>query len=137
MLMHLGILSLVSFADLTFGMLMVHFFTFDPRWFGENPRKGEKKVVLFDGVCGMCNRSVNLLMSIDARNLLLFSPLQGEFAAREDKEDAKTADEQAAAQRKIDAAKAKVEFCQSPNEGMELYNFAKKKLKKITCTICC
>ena len=89
MLMHLGILSLVSFADLTFGMLMVHFFTFDPRWFGENPRKGEKKVVLFDGVCGMCNRSVNLLMSIDARNLLLFSPLQGEFAAREAKEDAK------------------------------------------------
>ena len=28
-------------------------------------------------------------MSIDARNLLLFSPLQGEFAAREAKEDAK------------------------------------------------
>ena len=87
--MHLGILSLVSFADLTFGMLMVHFFTFDPSWFGENPLKGEKKVVLFDGVCGMCNRAVNLLMSIDARNLLLFSPLQGEFAAREAKEDAK------------------------------------------------
>ena len=37
----------------------------------------------------------------------------------------------------IDAAKAKVEFCQSPNEGMELYNFAKTKLKKITCEICC
>ena len=45
MLMHLGILSVVSFADLTFGMMMVHFFTFDPRWFGEKPRKGEKKVV--------------------------------------------------------------------------------------------
>jgi predicted DCC family thiol-disulfide oxidoreductase YuxK len=28
-------------------------------------------------------------MSIDARNLLVFSPLQGEFAAREAKEDAK------------------------------------------------
>ncbi len=37
----------------------------------------------------------------------------------------------------IDAAKAKVEYCQSPNEGMELYNFAKKKLKKITCDVCC
>ena len=37
----------------------------------ENPQKGVKKVVLFDGVCGMCNRSVNLLMSIDARNLLV------------------------------------------------------------------
>ena len=37
----------------------------------------------------------------------------------------------------IDAAKAKVEFCQSPNEGMELYDFTWKKLKKITCEICC
>ena len=37
----------------------------------------------------------------------------------------------------IDAAKAKVEFCQSPNEGMELYDFAKTKLKKITCEVCC
>jgi hypothetical protein len=37
----------------------------------------------------------------------------------------------------IDAAKAKVEYCQSPNEGMELYNFAKKKLEKITCSVYC
>lgn len=37
----------------------------------------------------------------------------------------------------IDAAKAKVEYCQSPNEGMELYDFAKKKLSKITCDVCC
>lgn len=37
----------------------------------------------------------------------------------------------------IDAAKAKVEYCQSPNEGMELYKFAKKKLEKITCDVCC
>ena len=37
----------------------------------------------------------------------------------------------------IDAAKAKVEYAHSPHEGMELYNFAKNKLKKITCDICC
>tara|TARA_Y100000034_G_C6819205_1_gene368781 strand:- start:404 stop:952 length:549 start_codon:yes stop_codon:yes gene_type:complete len=37
----------------------------------------------------------------------------------------------------IDAAKAKIEYCQSPSEGMELYNFAKKKLTKITCDVCC
>ena len=38
----------------------------------------------------------------------------------------------------IDAAKAKVEYCHSPTEGMQLYNFAKKKLKKITCSSeCC
>jgi len=30
--MHLSILSLVGFADLTMGMVMVHLFTFDPAW---------------------------------------------------------------------------------------------------------
>jgi hypothetical protein len=33
-LMHVGILALVSFADLSAGMLMVHLFTFDSRWPG-------------------------------------------------------------------------------------------------------
>ena len=32
--MHLGVLALVSFADLTVGMLMVHVFTLDSRWLG-------------------------------------------------------------------------------------------------------
>jgi hypothetical protein len=32
--MHIGILALVSFADLSAGMLMLHFFTFDSRWPG-------------------------------------------------------------------------------------------------------
>ena len=31
-IMHLGILVLIDFADLTCGMLMVHAFTFDPAW---------------------------------------------------------------------------------------------------------
>jgi hypothetical protein len=30
--MHLGIVTLVSFADLTLGMLMLHLYTFYPRW---------------------------------------------------------------------------------------------------------
>jgi len=30
--MHLGLLLVVDFADLTLGMLMIHFFTFDPDW---------------------------------------------------------------------------------------------------------
>ena len=37
----------------------------------------------------MCNRSVDFFMGIDSRNLLKYSPLQGEFAAREAKEDTK------------------------------------------------
>lgn len=30
---HLGILALVNFSDLTFGMLMIHLFTFESNWF--------------------------------------------------------------------------------------------------------
>jgi hypothetical protein len=38
----------------------------------------------------------------------------------------------------IDAAVAKVEYCQSANDGMELYNYAMKRLNKIDCSsICC
>ena len=33
----------------------------------------------------------------------------------------------------IDAAKAKVEYANTPDEGLELYNYAYKRLKKITC----
>ena len=36
----------------------------------------------------------------------------------------------------IDAAVAKVEYCASPQAGLELYNFAKRKLDKITCPTC-
>jgi len=36
-----------------------------------------KWVVLFDGVCGLCNRTVDWLMSRDKRGLLCFAPLQG------------------------------------------------------------
>jgi hypothetical protein len=34
---HIGILLVVSFADLSFGMIMIHLFTFDPSWL---PAKG-------------------------------------------------------------------------------------------------
>ena len=38
----------------------------------------------------------------------------------------------------IDAAIAKVEYCNSPREGMNLYDYAKKRLQKISCkTIGC
>jgi hypothetical protein len=30
--LHIGIMGLVSFADLSAGMIMLHLFTFDPRW---------------------------------------------------------------------------------------------------------
>jgi len=33
----------------------------------------------------------------------------------------------------IDAAKSNVEYCTSPNKGMEIYNYAYKRLYKISC----
>ena len=36
----------------------------------------------------------------------------------------------------LDAAKAKVEFCHEPEQGMELYRYAVKLLSKIDCKTC-
>lgn len=36
----------------------------------------------------------------------------------------------------IKAAKAKVDFCHEPKEGMDLYEYAKKRLDKLACTVC-
>jgi hypothetical protein len=36
----------------------------------------------------------------------------------------------------LDAAKAKVEFCQEPQKGMTLYNYAIKLLNKFDCKTC-
>ena len=73
--MHLGILSMVNFADLTIGMLMIHVFTFDPRWI--KPRLKGDRILFFDGVCGLCNSSVDFFMQQDADQALKFAPLQG------------------------------------------------------------
>lgn len=37
------------------------------------------RVVLFDGVCGLCNKSINILIKLDKNNILKYTSLQGEF----------------------------------------------------------
>jgi predicted DCC family thiol-disulfide oxidoreductase YuxK len=44
---------------------------------GPSPRKG---LVLFDGVCVLCDRSMRWLLDADRRGVLSFAPLQGETA---------------------------------------------------------
>lgn len=39
-------------------------------------------IVFFDGVCGFCNKSVDLLIKLDDRERLRFAPIQGETAKR-------------------------------------------------------
>jgi len=38
-------------------------------------------VLLFDGLCGLCNRTVRLLLRLDRRGALRFAPLEGDLAA--------------------------------------------------------
>ncbi len=73
--MHLGILLLVDFADLSFGMLMIHFFTFDPEWF---PARSDVRqpVLFYDGECGLCNAVLRFLLREDDGGRVKFAPLQ-------------------------------------------------------------
>lgn len=41
-----------------------------------------KSIVLFDGVCGLCNRSVKFILEREKKSKLLFSPLQSEHAKK-------------------------------------------------------
>ena len=43
-------------------------------------KEDRQQIVLFDGVCGMCNASVDFILSRDRDKKFLFSPLQGKFA---------------------------------------------------------
>lgn len=75
--MHLGILLMVDFADLSFGMLMIHLFTFDPQWLA-GKRDARRPVLLYDGECGLCNAVVRFLLREDVDARMRFAPLQGE-----------------------------------------------------------
>jgi len=49
--------------------------------------ESESPIVFFDGVCGLCNRTVNFLIGIDRKKRLRYAPLQGETAAERLPED--------------------------------------------------
>lgn len=42
---------------------------------------GGRPVLLYDGLCGFCDRTVRWILRVDRRGLFRFAPLQGEFAA--------------------------------------------------------
>ena len=79
--LQLGILLVVDFADLTLGMVMIHLFTFDADWLPARNSTCGRHLVLYDGVCGLCDRTVQFLLEEDREGVLSFAPLQGETAA--------------------------------------------------------
>jgi predicted DCC family thiol-disulfide oxidoreductase YuxK len=75
--MHLGLMLLVNFSDLTAGMLILHFFTFDPAWVPSPRPKGQ--TIFFDGTCGLCHGVVSFVLREDqSTQPFSFAPLQGE-----------------------------------------------------------
>lgn len=79
--LHLGLMFLVNFADLTMGMLIVHFFTFDPAWIRSPRPAGE--YIFYDGHCGLCHGFVRFVLTEDqSAQPFSFAALQGDFVRR-------------------------------------------------------
>jgi predicted DCC family thiol-disulfide oxidoreductase YuxK len=74
-MMHLGIMFVISFADLSLGMLMLHLFTFDQKWLN---KRDNKVTILYDGDCGLCNKAMRFIAEEDSRDCFLMKPLQSD-----------------------------------------------------------
>lgn len=80
--MHLGLMVLIDFADLSFGMVILHLFTFDPAWIRGRDAEATE-TVFYDGTCGLCHRAVRFILAEDRDGTAFtFAPLGGDrFAA--------------------------------------------------------
>lgn len=47
---------------------------------GEPEDDGNRPIIFFDGVCGLCNHFVNFILRHDSQGLFYFAPLQGATA---------------------------------------------------------
>ena len=75
--MHLSLMLVIDFADLSLGMVVLHLFTFDPRWV-RPLQAGSKDTVFYDGSCGLCHRAVRFVLAEDREDSFRFAPLGGE-----------------------------------------------------------
>jgi predicted DCC family thiol-disulfide oxidoreductase YuxK len=73
--MHLLLILMIDFADLSLGMVMLHLFTFDPAWI--RPRgRGAPGTIFYDGRCAFCHGFVRFVLSEEpAGETFRFSPL--------------------------------------------------------------
>src|SRR5262249_38704783 len=77
LLMHLSLILILDFADLSLGMVMIHLFTADPGWVP--PLRGGTERLFYDGHCGLCQWWVRFILAEDLTGeAFRFSPLQGE-----------------------------------------------------------
>ena len=72
---HLGVMMVMNFAGLSFMMVLLHLFLFDPAWV---PRRAPATTdtLLYDGSCGLCHRSVRFILAEDRSGTAFrFEPL--------------------------------------------------------------
>lgn len=75
--MHLSLVVLIDFADLSMGMAMLHLFTFNPAWL-EPVRDAKPALLFYDGGCGLCHAAVRFVLAEDRDgDGFRFAPLQG------------------------------------------------------------
>lgn len=80
--LQLSLMALGQFADSSAGVLMLHFFAFDPAWVKGKQEKSAA-TIFYDGGCGLCHRFVRFALAEDREGKCFrFAPLQGDvFAA--------------------------------------------------------
>ncbi len=76
LMMHLGLMTLIDFADLSAGMIALHLFSFNPDWIPA--RSGASLRLFYDGHCGLCHRSVRFLLAEDRAAVYSFGALQSD-----------------------------------------------------------
>lgn len=75
--MHLGLIVLIDFADLSLGMVVLHLFTFDPSWLAP-ARSAAPDLLFYDGGCGLCHGFVRFVLAEDRSGAgFRFAPLGG------------------------------------------------------------
>jgi predicted DCC family thiol-disulfide oxidoreductase YuxK len=78
LLMHLSLIVVLDFADLSLGMVMLHLFTFDPSWVRPK-RSAAPDTLFYDGGCGLCHRAVRFVLAEDANgDAFRFAPLDSD-----------------------------------------------------------
>lgn len=87
--MHFLFLDLIDFADLSWAMILVHAFTFDPAWIARAgskqsnspPAVGSCDRIFYDGDCGLCHHAVRFILAENPRpDSFRFAPLDGATA---------------------------------------------------------
>ena len=86
---------LFGFHDVTPGVLILHLFIFDRSWLKPVAMKSAHPVVFFDGVCNLCNHTVDFIVSEDELRRFRFAPIQGKTAETIDVEEVKSGESMA------------------------------------------